>query len=172
MKKPFLVSQKERWEYLISKGQLAGRNKDSVSAIEYFEAAYKVSRYFSKRDRIRQQSAYYLGYAKFATSDKTGAITYLEEFLKHPKSAEDSENEVADVHTELGACFYGSDNEKATEHFVKALQIKKRLGLSTLEIDVMLGSIKMMREDYAGAIPLYESAYQVQKKRMKMLLNN
>lgn len=167
MKKPFLEQQRERWESLIAKGKSAGREKDLTAVIDYFEAAYKVSRHFSKKDRIRQQSAYYLGYAKFSTNDKTGAISYLNEFLSHPESAQGSEKEVADVHTELGACYYGSDNEKAAEHFEIALEIKRKLSLSTLEVDTMLGAIKLLKNDYVGAIPLYESAYNIQKTEDK-----
>lgn len=163
MKQPFLNQQRERWNSLIAKGKSAGLRKDLRSASEYFEAAYKTSRNFPKIDGIRQQSAFFLGYAKFQMNDKTGAISYFAEFLDHPESAQGSEKEVADVHSLLGACFYASDNEKATEHFEKALVLKNKLGLPTLEVDTILGAIKMLKEDYTGAIPLYESAYKVQK---------
>jgi len=132
--------------------------------MEYFEAAYKVSRGFPKSHQIRRQSAYYLGYAKFVSSEKTGAITYLDEYLNHPESAGEDEKEIADVQMQLGHCYWGSDNDKASEHFEKALATKQKLGLPTVEVDTMLGSIKMLKKDYSGAIPFYESAYKTQKE--------
>lgn len=164
MKKNYLDQQRERWELLIERGKQAGRDRDLPSVVEYFEAAYKVSRHFSKRDRIRQQSAYFLGYAKFTSSDKRGAIKYLDEFLNHPESANENEKELAEARMLMGHCYWGSENDKAFEHFEKAREIKQQLGQPTVEVDTMLGSIKMLKEDYSGAIPFYKSAYDTQKK--------
>lgn len=167
MKKPFLEQQRERWEQLVAKGKAAGIAKDMSAVVEYFEAAYKVSRNFSKKDPIRLQSAYYLGFAKFVSSDKTDAIEYLVEYLSHPNSINQSTKEVADIQMLLGDCYYPSDYEKAEEHFQKALEIKQKLGLPTLEVDTMIGTIRMLKNDYSGAIPLIQSAYEAQKRQDK-----
>lgn len=162
VKKPFLEQQKERWEMLIARGKSAGLAKDMKTAIEYFEAAYKVSKSFPKKDTLRQRSAFFLGCSKFNDSDKTAAIQFLKEFLDHPESQNETK-EVAQAHTELGAYYFDSDNGKATEHLTKAKELEQKLGLSIPEVDTLLAVIKMKNNDYAGAIPHYLAAYEVQK---------
>lgn len=167
VKKPFLDQQKKQWEVLIARGRTAGARKDFDSVIEYFEAAHKVSRNFSKRDPIRRDSALYLAYAKFCSSDKTDAIVYLQEYLSHPATLDNTEKQVADAEMMLGHCYWASDNAQAEEHFQKAFDIQQRLGLPTLEADTMLGSIRMLSKDYSGAMPSLESAYNAQKNQDK-----
>lgn len=165
MKQPHLEKQRERWDTLIRRGREAGRNKDLKGASAYFDAAYGVSRSFPKKDQIRRQSAYFLGYAKFVENDRTRAAGLFQEFLDHPTIEEAEEKEVAGALTILGTIYYGIDNAKAAVFFERGLEIQRRLGLSTLESETMLGSIKILEHEYRQAITYYEPAYEKQKTR-------
>lgn len=150
---------------MVTRGKQAGSRKDLKGASEYFEAAYKVSRSFSKKDVLRRDSAYYLAYAKFIEEDKTRAAALFQEFLDHPLISEADGIKVASALSLIGTIHYGSDNAKAAEYFEKALEIQRRLGLSTFENETMLGTIKTLEHKHAEAIPHYEAAFDKQKHR-------